>query len=675
MSKTFEDFMSFSLSDSFVEQYKDREPPWGFPVGGGNTLGEITWVTKYARTKEDGTKERWYEGCRRVVEGTYSILKNHCLSNRTPWNAQKAQRAAEDMFERLFMMKWTPPGRGLWMMGTEFLAQEGSASLQNCSFISTEKLGPRNPSLPFSRLMEMSMLGIGVGFDTRGAGKLSVHAPNQDDVRTIVIEDSREGWCDSVDEILRSYLLPDMSAVEFDYSLIRPAGSPIKRFGGTAAGPEPLMRLHDEIRRVLGRAKGQSFDSVLISDIGNMIGKCVVAGNVRRSAEIILGDPDDKAFLQLKDWDINPERNGPDGWGHLSNNSVIAEVGMDLGHIADLVADRGEPGAVWIDLMRSHGRLVDPRNDKDHRAMGCNPCAEQTLEHMECCTLVETFPGNCDDLPDFLKTLKVAYLYAKAVTLLPTHWPESNEVMSRNRRIGTSMTGLAQFAERHGWPTLREWSDAGYNEISSRDRQYSEWLGVRESIKTTSIKPSGTVSLLAGVTPGVHWPVEGGQYLRTVRYSKIDPVVDVLRDAGYKVEPSVADPDTDVVVTFPTIGPDIRGEREVSVWEKVQLAALMQRWWADNMVSATFTFRPDERDQVGSVLRAMDGQMKSMSFLPLGEELEPGAYPQMPYERTDDEDFSERLNNVSRIDTDALYAMHREAEGEKFCSNDVCEVH
>lgn len=668
--------LSFRLSDEFVAGYADRTPPWGFPIGGGNSLGEITWFTKYARTKSDGTKERWHEGCRRVVEGTYSILKDHCISHRTPWNANKAARAAEEMYDRLWSMKWTPPGRGLWMMGTKFIFEEGSAALQNCAFLSTEKLGPSNPTLPFVRLMEMSMLGIGVGFDTRGAGKLTVHRPGPSTV-TYRIEDSREGWCKSTELLLRSYLLPGQETVELIYDDIRDAGQPIKRFGGTAAGPGPLRTLHKSLRMILDRHEGQSLSSTLIVDIGNLVGRCVVAGNVRRSAEIALGLPDDKAFLQLKDWEVNPERNEMNtGWGHLSNNSVMATVGMDLDHLAEQVIAKGEPGVLYIDLMRSHGRMIDPPNDKDRRAMGCNPCAEQTLEDGECCTLVETYPSNCEDFEDYRRTLKIAYLYAKAVTLLPTHWPETNEVMTRNHRIGTSMTGLAMFAERNGWTMLREWADRGYEEITSRDEQYSEWLGVRPSIKMTSIKPSGTVSLLAGVTPGVHWPVAGERYLRRVRYSVGDPIVPVLEAAGYHVEPSVKDPDIDVVVTFPTTGPVVRSEREVSVWEKVNLAATMQKHWADNMVSATFTFKPEEEQEIASILRAMDGQMKSMSFLPMGPDTSDAEtpYPQMPYEKIDDAGFEEALAKITPLDMDALYATDREAEGERGCSNDTCLI-
>jgi len=664
--------LSFRLSDDFVSRYKDRPVDWGFNIGAGNSLGELTFLSKYSRLKADGTKERWFETCERVINGMFSIQKDHCAFHKTPWNSNKAQRAAEDAFERMFTFKWTPPGRGIWMMGTPFVKEHGSAGLQNCAFLSTQHLGPRNATRPFVRLMEMSMLGIGVGFDTRGAGKLTIHQP-EGEPTFYTIEDSREGWCKATQLVLESFFLPAHGPVVLDYSEIRPAGMPIRGFGGTAAGPGPLQELHRNLERLFEGRAGSLLSSSDIVDIQNMIGRCVVAGNVRRSAELALGFADDKPFLQLKNWELNPLRMAQEtGWGNLSNNSVIAEVGGNYEHLVDDIAVNGEPGLFYLDLARSHGRLVDPANNRDYRAMGANPCVEQTLEDNECCTLVETYPTRHETLDDYLKTLKVAYLYAKSVTLLPTHWPETNEVMTRNRRIGTSMSGLAQFVERHGVAELRHWCDAAYEEVRRRDVQYSEWLGVRESIKMTSVKPSGTVSLLAGVTPGVHWPVASDDYIRRQRFRFNEEVIPVLKKAGYDVEPDVMDPEYQAVVAFPTSGPHVRNEREVSVWEKVSLAVALQRHWADNQVSATFSFQPHEQDQIGPILRAFDGQLKSLSFLPLGEG--GGVYKQMPYEAVDAKTFEEMRSKVKPINWEVLYNGGSDAVGERFCSNDTCEL-
>jgi ribonucleoside-triphosphate reductase len=673
------DYLSFRFGEDFIDSYRERQPNWGFPCGGGNSLGEFTYLTKYSRRKPDGSKERWYETCRRVVEGYYSILKDHCKQNRTPWNEQKAQRAAKDAYERLFSFKWTPPGRGLWMMGTEFTnGKQNSAALQNCAFISTEKLSTHSHAesvLPFIRMMEMSMLGVGVGFDTKGADKLTIHEPIEviDELPDlIVIDDSREGWYDSVGDLLKSYFFQGQSAVYFDYSEIRPAGELIKGFGGVAAGPGPLIELHQNIRDLFDGRDGTKITSSDITDLMNMIGRCVVAGNVRRSAEIALGYSDDKAFLDLKNWEINPVRMAANtGWGNVSNNSVFAQVGENYDHLTERIAMNGEPGLLYLDLCREYGRLVDPPNNRDHRAAGTNPCGEQTLESYECCTLVETYPINCDDLDDFVATIKHAYLYAKAVTLLPTHWSETNEIMQRNRRIGCSVSGQAQFAERFDWPTMRTWLNTGYEAVQNRDRTYSEWLGVRESIKTTSVKPSGTVSLLSGVTPGVHWPT-ADVYIRRMRLAVNDPLLGAIKEAGYITEPDFMDPKHSVVVEFPTLGAQVRTEREVSIWEKAALAVLHQRYWADNQVSVTLTFKPEEEDQIGAVLRAFDGQLKSVSMLPL---LEGGAYRQMPYERISEETREQMVAAIKPMDWDRLYAGESwDSEGEKFCSNDTCEL-
>jgi ribonucleoside-triphosphate reductase len=666
-------FLSFRLSDVFCNTYRDRVPAWGFPVGGNVTLGEINWITKYSARKEDGSKERFWEGLRRVIEGMYSIQKDHAMRYKLPWDEDVAHTSAQEAYERCFTGKWSPPGRGFWKMGTFFVNGLGNgAALLNCAFLSTRDLDT-NPTFPFTRLMEMSMLGIGVGFDTLGAGKVKLCQPKENSSAPHIVADSREGWCLSVGMLLRSYFMPRRNACAFDYSELRARGELIKGFGGKSAGPEPLEQLHKRLRRLFDYRQGEKITSSDIVDIQNMIGKCVVAANVRSSAEIALGAPDDNAYINLKNPTVNPIRMGANGWGYTSNNSVMAEVGGRYDELAERIADNGEPGFVWLEVCRRYGRLIDPPNNKDYRVAGVNPCGEQPLEHNECCTLVETYPTNCRSMEDYLRTLKFAYLYGKTVTLLPTHWPETNEVMMRNRRIGTSMSGLAQFVEERGWATLRKWQDAGYKEIRKLDERFSEWLGVRESIKVTTIKPSGTVSLLFGVTPGAHWPVARGSYLRRLRLTNNDPMAAALAAAGFMVEPNVQNPQFGLVVTCPTRGPNVPSEREVSLYVKVLLAAQCQEWWSDNAVSITASFLPSEASQVAAVLQAFDGKLKSLSFLPMFED--GGAFEQMPYEQVPYTVWQDAWDKVGSLDWDTLYAGEAgDAEGELYCSTDACEI-
>lgn len=669
--------LSFRLADDFVSNYRSKKVPWGYQDAAGNSVGEITFLRTYSRLKEDGTKETWTDVCERVINGMYSLQKDHCKANRLPWNDSKAQASAKEAFDRLWNLKWTPPGRGLWVMGTPLVnEQRNSAALQNCSFVSTASMTKNDPAKPFVFLMEASMLGVGVGFDDKGADKdFTIYHPSDSEV-VHQIPDTREGWVESVGLVINSYLKPDQPKYKFDYSLIRPAGVPIKTFGGTAAGPEPLEKLHKHIRSIFKNRVGDKLSRVDIADIGNLIGVCVVSGNVRRSAELFMGRLDDKDFLNLKNPKVFPKRNSYDpekpGWAWMSNNSVEVNVGSNLDSIIDGIALNGEPGVIWMDVTRKYGRLADPINNKDWRAAGYNPCAEQSLESYECCTLVETYLNRHDSLDDFKRTLKFAYLYAKTVTLLPTHWEETNAIMQRNRRIGTSISGVANFADNKGLPALRTWMDEGYATIQTYDKGYSEWLGIRESIKTTTVKPSGTVSILAGESPGVHWPVGGQYFMRAIRFRNEDPMLPLFQMAQYRVEPASEDPTGTSVVFFPVKSEAKRSEKEVSIYEKVALAATAQRYWSDNSVSVTVSFDPEtESKDVGTVLHLYDGQLKTVSFLPSGNTV----YPQMPYTQITAEEYESYRMTLFPIDLAGVYAgMASDAIGEAYCTTDACEV-
>ncbi len=481
--KSMNQIKPFKLTDKFLAKYKNIVPPFGF-----NGLGYLVYMRTYSRVKENGENEMWWETVRRVVEGTYYMQQAHMDLQGLAWDSQKAQKSAQEMYDRIFNMKFLPPGRGLWAMGSPITEEKGIyAALNNCSFISTENL-KEDLSRSFCFLMDASMLGIGVGFDIKGAGKLQVKGPNLNrQTEHFQIPDTREGWVESLKLLLESYFL-NTPPIEFDYEMIRLAGVPIKGFGGVASGPQPLKDLHISIREILNEEIGKNISSTAIVDIMNIIGKCVVAGNVRRTAEIVFGEIEDEDYLDLKNYKVNPRR---EEFGWTSNNSIFAKIGMDYKKCAERTKINGEPGYAWLDNMKAYSRMNNGPDNKDHRASGGNPCLEQTLESQEICNLVETFPSRHIDLEDYKRTLKYAYLYAKTVTLGKTHWPETNRVMLRNRRIGCSMSGIAQFITNKGLHCLKEWCEEGYKTIQYYDQVYSDWFAIPKSIKTTSIKPSG----------------------------------------------------------------------------------------------------------------------------------------------------------------------------------------
>jgi adenosylcobalamin-dependent ribonucleoside-triphosphate reductase len=652
----------FTLSENFINKYKRKKPPFGF-----NGLGELVYMRTYSRIKEDGKNERWWETIKRVVEGTYSMQKNHIDSHQLGWNPWQAQRSAQEMYERMFNMKFLPPGRGLWAMGTSITEERGLyAALNNCAFVSTKTIKD-DYSKPFTFLMDASMLGVGVGFDTKGAGEVMIKLPNPNrGIEEYVIPDTREGWVESLKLLLESYFHAS-AEVQFDYTLIRPEGAVIKGFGGVSSGHEPLKEIHEEIRKVLNINVGNPITVTTIVDIMNLIGKCVVAGNVRRTAEIVFGEPDNEEYLDLKNYKVNPHR---EQYGWTSNNSIFAELGMDYTDVCKRIVDNGEPGFAWLDNMRKYSRMKNGGDNKDHRVMGGNPCLEQSLESYELCCLVETFPANHDSLEDYQRTLKYAYLYAKTVTLGRTHWPETNRVMLRNRRIGCSVSGVAQFITKNGMEELRTWLESGYDTIQEWDNQYSDWFAVPKSIKTTSVKPSGTVSLLVGATPGMHYP-ESRFYIRRMRLSKQSELLEPLKKANYPLEPAFGAEDTTMVVEVPVdVGEGIRTVGELSIWEQFSLAAFLQRHWADNQVSCTATFDPEtEADQLPHVLNYFQYKLKGISLLPRHEL---GAYKQMPYEAITEEEYDKMVGKLGKLSFGVI--KNEEAEIDKFCNNDVCEI-
>jgi len=652
----------FTLSGNFINKYKRKRPPFGF-----NGLGELVYMRTYSRIKDNGKNERWWETVQRVVEGTYTMQKSWIESHQLGWNAWQAQRSAQEMYDRIFYMKFLPPGRGLWAMGTPITEEKNLyAALNNCAFVSTKTLKD-DYAKPFTFLMDASMLGVGVGFDTKGAGEIIIKGPNKDrKSEHFEIPDSREGWVESVKLLLESYF-HGTSVVFFDYDMIRDEGEPIKGFGGVSSGYEPLQEIHQEIRKVLDKNVDEPISVTTIVDIMNLIGKCVVAGNVRRTAEIVFGNPYDDEYLDLKNYEVNPHR---EAYGWTSNNSLFAKLGMDYTEVCKRIVDNGEPGFAWLENMRGYSRLKNGKDNKDHRAAGGNPCLEQTLESYELCCLVETFPNNHESIDDYKRTLKYAYLYAKTVTLGKTHWSDTNRVMLRNRRIGCSVSGVAQFITKHGMEELRKWLEKGYDTIQDWDCIYSDWFAVPKSIKTTSVKPSGTVSLLVGATPGMHYP-ESRFYIRRMRLSKHSELIKPLKKAGYKIEPAFGSEDSTMVIDVPVdVGEGIRTAAELSIWEQFSLAAFLQRHWADNQVSCTATFNPEtEADELPHVLNYFQYRLKGISLLPRSNG---GAYKQMPYEAIDEKEYSKQVKKLKYLSFVGVEG--EEAEIDKFCNNDVCDI-
>lgn len=648
-------YSDFSLSPGFMAEFRDLQPAWG-------PIGYFTFKRTYARPLADGSTEEFWQTCQRVVEGVYSLQKTHCLDHKLPWSDTKAQRSAQEMYRRMWEFKWLPPGRGLWVMGTAVIENKGGAALNNCAFVSTENID-KDFTGPFEFLMDMSMLGVGVGADTLGSGKVDVVVPRQSHER-YVVEDSREGWVALIKRVLLAFIGKVDMPAEVDYSFLRPKGAPLVGFGGVSSGYEPLESLVNSIIQLYTLPEGVESSPITttqIVDTFNFIGKCVVSGGIRRTAEIMFGEPGDQEFIQLKQ---DPDALYDRRWA--SNNSIKAEVGQSYSDIAPLIAKNGEPGVIWLDNMRKYSRMSDPQDYKDRRAQGSNPCSEQTLESYELCCLVETFPTNHNSMEDWRRTLKYAYLYAKTVTLVPTHNSRTNAVTLRNRRIGCSQSGIVQAMEKFGRYQYLDECDRGYDYVQRLDVQYSDWLCVPKSIKTTSVKPSGTVSLLCGATPGIHYP-HSEYYIRNVRVDDTSPLLEAAKNSGHPVEPCQYAPNT-WVVSFPVKEANFRlSKDDVTIWQQFANAADLQSYWADNQVSITVTFTNDEAKDIEPCLEHFQTRLKSISLLPISDH----QYAQAPYIKISREEYQDLKNKIT---SDISIAGNAHDRDDKFCDGATCEI-
>lgn len=650
-------FGKFHLTEKFISQYKTKTPPWGY-----GDLSYIVFKRTYARLKDDGTTEEWWETVRRVVEGCYSAQLWHCERNRLPFSALKAQYSAQKMYDLIFWMKFLPPGRGLEHMGSRAVEEKGSAILCNCGFVSTIDID-KDFSRPFTFMMDFSALGVGVASDTLGAGRITIKGFNQNKTQEFLIPDSREGWVESLRILLEAGAHGGPVPV-FDYSQIRKFGERLQTLGGTASGPEPLAEMHFAIFCILQALAGETITSQAIVDIHNWIGRCIVAGGTRRSAQLMQGDPTDHEFLNLK----NPNTSQAELLSHrwASNNSVTVSRGMDYSTLAEATAENGEPGYIWLDNARHYGRIKDGYGDWDLEVMGFNPCGEQSLSSMELCNVADLVPAQCNELTELTEVTKFAYLYAKSVTLIPTHDPQVNAVMGRNRRIGMGVMGVVDAIDKFGFRKFIDFLDKNYSHIRELDKIYSRWLCVPTSIKVTTVKPNGTTANLPGRKPGVHYP-HAEYYIRNVRFQVGSPLLQPLIDAGYPYAYSVQQDNT-VVVSFPIHESHYtRSKAEVSMMEQLELAAAMQHYWSDNSVSITVTFKPEEASLIPWALELFEDRLKTVSFLPLTDH----KYKQAPYITISQAEYEAMAARITPL---KLSEGNTRDSSEKFCTGEYCEI-
>ena len=420
----------------------------------------------------------------------------------------------------------------------------------------------------------------------------------------------------------------------------------------------------------------------LVAGIMNMIGACVVSGNIRRGSEIAIFPVDDKVGLDLKNYLIYPERSA---YSWASNNSCVFEKTPDFEKIPEItgrVVRNGEPGFINLLNIKRFGRVGRrppkpeemTREHESDPATCVNPCGEQPLCDKETCMLVEVLISRCRkngvfDPETALKAVYYATYYISSVVLLPTHWPCINEIVARHRRVGVSMTGVAETYDEIGSvPLIKVFHDC-YQVVRQINKRLAGQAGTVESLRCTTNKPSGTLSLLAGVTSGIHWP-KYRYAIRRMRASRDSEISRILKKAGVHWEPDVVSDNTDCF-SFAIISDHCRTTSEVTPLEKMAVLALCNREWSDNCVSTTVEFPRDMSSKdLAILLGTFAPQIKTCSFLPI---VPAGAYPQMPYEETDKETCQKIMRTFQGLDFSS-FGKKEKSDGEcpKYCTKDEC---
>mgnify|MGYP001400805312 FL=1 len=605
--------------------YRPEDIPWG-------EVGYVTYKRTYARPTTKGQTEEWEDTVNRIMQAANKQL-----------DCGFTKQEIENFKRYMMQLKGTVAGRFLWQLGTKTVDTLGLPSLQNCAFTIIDE-----PIRPFTWAFEMLMLGSGVGYNIQREHvyqlpkvkrKVKVVRENVNDA-DFIVPDSREGWVELLKRTLEASFVTGES---FTYAthLIRPKGSLIKGFGGVASGAEDLAKGMGLINEVLNSRSGKRLRSIDTLDIMNIIGMIVVSGNVRRSAQIAIGDHDDLDYLRAKRWDLGNIPN----WRAMSNNSVACD---DISQLPEEFWEgykgNGEPyGLINLTAARKMGRTGEEQYP-DPEVMGFNPCAEQSLADKETCCLAEIYLPNIESEEELKEVATYLYRISKHSLAIKCSLKETEEIVHKNMRMGIGVTGYLQATDEQ-----RSWLSDTYRYLRCYDDEYSKIKGWNRSIKLTTVKPSGTLSLLAGVTPGAH-PGYSTFFIRRIRMAANSPLIEVARSSGFDVEyvqnfDGTEDHST-MVVSFPCRFPSrtiVAGD--LGAVDQLEVVRRLQREWSDNAVSVTIYYKLEELDAIKDWLNVNYINVKTVSFLLHSDH----GFAQAPFEEIDEATYLDMKSKTTPI--------------------------
>src|SRR3989338_4269472 len=634
-----------------------------------NPLGEFVYLRTYARWIEsEQRRETWIETVDRYV----GFMKENLGDKLT-------KKEYAEIREAILKQEVMPSMRAMQFSGAP--ARKCNTCFYNCSFTAPVKLED------FAEIMYLSMQGTGVGFavESQNIEQLpQIQKQTGEKLPTHIVVDSKEGWCDALTLGLKTWYAG--RDIEFDLSLVRPAGSRLKTMGGKSSGPEPLRSLLTFARDRILRRQGRRLRTLDAHDIICKIGECVVAGGVRRSAMISLSDLDDIELRDAKKGQFyltDPHR-------AMANNSAVYETKPTNAELMD----------EWVALMKSGSgeRGIFNRGSQEKTMperrlaflrkkygtkmkgyigqIGTNPCGEILLQSKQFCNLSEVIARPHDDEKSLLRKAKLATLLGTYQSTLTTFnyisedWKKNCE---DERLLGVSITGQWDCPAVRDGRVMRKMRDV----TIKTNETYAKRFGVDPSTSITCVKPSGTVSQTFDCSSGLH-PRHSQYYIRRIRISATDSLFKMVRDQGIPHHPEVGQSAGDAntyVLEFPVKAPagsmfknDLSALEQLEYWKMVKLN------WTEHNPSATVSLGEEERvAEVAWIYENWD-IIGGLSFLPRDSHV----YRLAPYEPIDKATYDRLTQNFPQIDYSKLYIYEKTDETEQAkelaCAGGTCEI-
>ena len=613
--------------------------------------------SRYAKYHEGLGRESWDDT---VTRFAVNVIRD-MVDPKTKYDLEQAILGLEVM----------PSMRSLMTAGAA--AERDNTCMYNCSYLAVDDLKS------FDEAMFILLCGTGVGFsvERQSISKLpEVPETLYPSETTIVVKDSKEGWAKSLRQLIA--LLYSGEIPTWDVSKVRPAGAPLKTFGGRASGPAPLVDLFNFTIATFKKASGRKLSSVECHDIMCKIGEVVVVGGVRRSAMISLSNLSDERMRSAKSgswWDNNPQR-------ALANNSVsYTEKPDNLSFMKEWLAlvesGSGERGIFNREASKKQAAL-NGRRDANYE-FGTNPCSEIILRPSQFCNLTECVVRATDTIETLSEKVRLATILGtiqSTFTKFPYLRKQWTDNTAEERLLGVSLTGIMD----NPLMTLKnkglDKTLAHLKEVAvATNAEWADRLGIPVAAAISCVKPSGTVSQLVDSASGIH-ARHSPYYIRTVRGDNKDPLTQFMKDQGIPNEPDAFKPDQTTVFSFPQKAPEgAICTKDMTAIEQLEMWLMYQRNWCEHKPSVTINVKSEEWLETGAFVYKYFDEMSGVSFLPFNEH----TYQQAPYQDCNKSAY-DRLKSVmpKKIDWEKLseYESEDNTSGSQTlaCSGDSCEI-